>query len=275
MMLSPLLSQNPLLSKSAETTIRDSVKNSSVSSKSPNFVNRLKLQILQLQRKIYRTLYKQKNQIKEGKNLLFPLLIAFLYGLIHALGPGHGKLFLTGYFLANRSTLNRSFFAGFITGFMHAFSGIILVIILYFFLHTSIATSSEMIRDKFEIVSWSILLLIGCYSLYSSFKPHHNHKQPKSLYGLVISIGLIPCPGAVMISVFGISVLNNFLYTLMMIIALGFGMGLIISLFALIPTISMRIKNPVTISDNVWKGLSITGSILIIILALSLILARV
>lgn len=48
--------------------------------------------------------------IKQGESalpLLVGLLLAFGYGVVHALGPGHGKLVVATYFLSHDAQIGR------------------------------------------------------------------------------------------------------------------------------------------------------------------------
>jgi hypothetical protein len=50
--------------------------------------------------------------------------LAFAYGVIHALGPGHGKVFVGTYFLTRNATPGQGVLAGVVIGFLHVFSAV-------------------------------------------------------------------------------------------------------------------------------------------------------
>ena len=58
--------------------------------------------------------------------------ISFVYGLIHALGPGHGKALAFSYFSSRKNTYFQAFTISFFTAFIHILGALILVSISIF-----------------------------------------------------------------------------------------------------------------------------------------------
>ena len=72
--------------------------------------------------------------IKDEKNPLtymFLLFIAYMYGVIHALGPGHGKTLVGSYFLSNERSYSKALFISLAIGVVHTFSAFFLTLIIY------------------------------------------------------------------------------------------------------------------------------------------------
>ncbi|MCD4829876.1 MAG: hypothetical protein K8R90_10650 [Candidatus Cloacimonetes bacterium] len=227
-------------------------------------VARLKHKLLQWQEQLYRQLYRQKSAATTFTGMMYALLLVFAYGFLHALGPGHGKLIISGYFLASQSRISKGIIGGFVAGMLHAMAALILVLSLHFILNSSITSSSDAIHTQFQIISFSVLLLVGFFMLYKSIRSTPHSHEKGSFWGMALSVGLVPCPGAVMISVYGISVLESLTRTILLILIMGLGMSFAISIFAVAPILIHKIKHPVLQSPLLWKYLSIGGSVVII-----------
>ena len=89
---------------------------------------------------------------------LIILAISFLYGLIHALGPGHGKMVIASYFLARDSNKIDAIKAGFLTSIIHTISALLTTGILY-------VSFQNMYK-----VSAVFIILIAIYLLYEMIK---------------------------------------------------------------------------------------------------------
>lgn len=96
--------------------------------------------------------------------------ISFMYGVLHAAGPGHGKAVISSYVLANRQTMRRGIALSFLSAFFQACSAILLVGILALAFK---ATSTQMraAESWIEIVSWAMVALVGVWLLYRQVKP--------------------------------------------------------------------------------------------------------
>ena len=67
---------------------------------------------------------------------LLILGIAFLYGLVHAIGPGHGKALVAFYFTSNKSSYKKAFKMGYMISVIHAISALIFTFGIFFILKT-------------------------------------------------------------------------------------------------------------------------------------------
>ena len=87
----------------------------------------------ELQRGFQLKLMKRMKQLKESISFSIVLLIMLIsvgYGIIHALGPGHGKLLISSYYLNRESKILSAVKIGAIVAFTH--SGLALIIGLLF-----------------------------------------------------------------------------------------------------------------------------------------------
>lgn len=174
-------------------------------------------------------------KIENGDNyaLLFLLGISFLYGMIHAFGPGHGKSLAFSYFASNKSSFLKAFWISQASAFVHIVGALILVIISVFFLQSVL---NNFVNDSVEIltkISAIMIILLAIYILYnklnhkscscssccssnhnssswSTIKPVQNSNlkpnvissfMKKDLY-FVLTAGLIPCPGTIILFIY-------------------------------------------------------------------------
>ena len=74
-------------------------------------------------------------EIEKGEDkyaIVFLLFASFVYGMIHALGPGHGKALAFSYFSSKKSTYSQAFLISFLTAFIHIVGALVLVSISIF-----------------------------------------------------------------------------------------------------------------------------------------------
>ncbi len=174
--------------------------------------------------------------IKDEKNpmtYLFLLFFAYLYGVIHALGPGHGKTLVASYFLSNDRSYTKAFFISLAIGVVHTFSAFILTVVIYFVLNTLLAQFLDDTVFYTTKISALIIISIAIYLIFSKYKLYKRvaQERKKSQYSfssssphlstcgcssckvdkdstdiaLIISAGIIPCPGTTTLFIFAIS----------------------------------------------------------------------
>ena len=191
---------------------------------------------------------------------LFVLLfISFLYGIIHALGPGHGKSLAFSYFASNKSSFIKAFWVSQASAFIHIVGALVLVMVSVFLLQSML---NNFVNDSVEIltkVSAIMIMLLAAYILYNKLtnKPHscsaccsdHSHEptnttsawsttkpvnttslkpnfMKKDLY-FVLTAGLIPCPGTVVLFIYAF-ILKTYFAVILASIFISLGMGLVI-----------------------------------------------
>jgi ABC-type nickel/cobalt efflux system permease component RcnA len=95
--------------------------------------------------------------------------LSFLYGILHAAGPGHGKAVISSYMIANETALRRGIFLSFISSILQAISAIILVGLAWFVLRGT-GISMGMTGRYMEIASYVLVILCGVYILIRKFR---------------------------------------------------------------------------------------------------------
>jgi nickel/cobalt transporter (NicO) family protein len=130
------------------------------------------------QAEFYKALTEALANVKDsGQAFILLAGLSFLYGVFHAVGPGHGKAVITSYLLASHQTVRRGIVISFAAALMQAFTAIAIVLIAAVLLH---ATAIGMTRatDWFEISSYALIAAVGGWLLWIKAvgaRQHHSH----------------------------------------------------------------------------------------------------
>lgn len=172
--------------------------------------------------------------IKNGDQAAGSLLLAglsFVYGVLHAAGPGHGKAVISSYILADGQALRRGVRLAFLAALVQALSAITLVALLVL----AVRATGLQLRDAeatLETASWGFVAAVGAWMLYRQLKPlagvgwHRlRHRGDHDRAGcqaccvpdaaalradgswrrtlaLALAVGVRPCSGAVLVLLF-------------------------------------------------------------------------
>ena len=90
--------------------------------------------------------------------------LSFVYGVLHAVGPGHGKAIISSYVVANEETARRGIVISFIAAAMQALTAVALVsVLLLAFNATGLQLTAW--SNQLESVSYAMVALVGLYML--------------------------------------------------------------------------------------------------------------
>lgn len=193
--------------------------------------------------------------IQKGDTLaLFTLLlISFVYGVVHAIGPGHGKSLAFSYFVANKSSVFKAFVISQASAFVHIVGALILVVISVFVLQSVL---NNFVKDSVLIltqISAVMIILLSLYILYNKYKkkqcacasccskptPKWSATKPSSVTQVktvkvqkqdlyfVLTAGLIPCPGTVVLFIYAF-ILKTYWAVFLASLSISLGMGMVI-----------------------------------------------
>ena len=227
-----------------------------------------------------------------GRGLPALLALAFAYGLLHALGPGHRKVALAAYFLARPSQPLRGVAAGTSVAVLHAVSAVVIIYGLYYLFRATVTTAFASVSSILELASYAAIVLLGLILLAvairgimkersifqssgSSDTPHHDRigrSERKTLTAIILSSGAVPCPGTAMILIFCLSqnlpwigVLAALAMSLgMAAVTVGVSLAAIFGKRGLLSTLPRGSR----LSTLLHQGLEIGGAVLIIAFAL-------
>jgi nickel/cobalt exporter len=196
--------------------------------------------------------------------LLLVLGLSLAYGVFHAAGPGHGKTVVSSYFVANEPRVTHVLLVGNLIALVHALSALTVVLVLSFLVHGFLSSGVDQANGYIQKVSFGIIAVIGLYLLVQRIRgrshhhghvhahasdeghqhePGHGHDHPtrglRSLLVIALPAGMIPCPGAIAVIVFALS-LHMFWVSVISVAAMSLGMGITISVAALLVVLAKR-----------------------------------
>jgi ABC-type nickel/cobalt efflux system permease component RcnA len=186
--------------------------------------------------------------------LFIGLLVAFLYGVVHTLGPGHGKAVVIAYFVGERGSLWRGVKIGGQIAVFHVLSAIVVVMITDFAVRQATGSAPSDYRAV-RLVSYASIVAIGLWMLIKAVRSaratshrhdHHAHgddhehhhegcgcahlaEPAKGIGGfLSLAVGAVPCTGALLVLLFGLA--NDLLWpSVILVVAISAGMALALS----------------------------------------------
>ncbi len=190
-----------------------------------------------LQKSFYRDLTAALKDLKDSGQAFWWLAgLSFSYGVVHAAGPGHGKVVISSYLLANEESAKRGAVIAFAAAMVQAAVAVALVGLAAIALNmTSIAITDT--ARIFEIGSYGLIAGLGLFLLFRKIRQlagasrlaggagghgqatdescgHHHVPLPqdaasvRSLSGAaaaVLSVGIRPCSGALIVLVFALA----------------------------------------------------------------------
>jgi len=208
------------------------------------------------QRQLHEKMSRFARQLKNDpsfKTLLLLFAIAFSYGVIHAVGPGHGKSFAVSYFISEKAEVKKGAFLGSLIAFMHGGTSIVLVLIIYGIVRSTVLNHVENTTRTISLISYSMMTLIGLTLLFLRIKNRAHHDlhahchdeglsagSNKSLISVALAAGIVPCPGTILLLVFSMS-LDMLLLGILLALAIATGMSVTISLTGIAAIISRQL----------------------------------
>lgn len=170
--------------------------------------------------------------------LLFVILLSLVYGMFHAAGPGHGKTIVSSYFLANEAKLKHSFVIGYLIAAVHALAALAVVLVLYYVIRGLFSAGIEQADHYIQLATFAIITVLGAFMLLGRIRGtghHHAHGKGaesgvtfRSLFSIAVPAGVIPCPGAVAVILFALS-LHMLGVSVLSVVSISIGMGITIS----------------------------------------------
>jgi nickel/cobalt exporter len=174
--------------------------------------------------------------------------IAFLYGVLHAIGPGHGKLVVSSLFLARDARLRTAVGVSWLVSLLQTVSAIAIVSVVALALGRG---GFAVLRDsrRIELVCYGLIALIGLVMLVSALREAWGHRhadrsspdaaQGVTSAGLVLATGLTPCASAIIILLFAFGQ-ELYLVGVAACLVMAAGMGLTVSFVGLAAVAARR-----------------------------------
>ena len=236
------------------------------------------------------------------------LLFSFLYGVLHALGPGHGKVVITTWLATHPSKLKSSLGLTFASSLLQGLVaiGLVLVVLSLLALPARQLHMSSFWLEKGSFLLVGALGLMLCWRAiktlrvllrrptFNAFTPHHVHSKHcgcghqhlptaqqldrgddwRARLMIILSMGMRPCSGAIMVLLFS-KVIGVFGWGMTSALAMAAGTSLTISSLALVVhsfrTLAVRLsgtQRPALWRQVGWATLALTGGAILILAAM-------
>jgi ABC-type nickel/cobalt efflux system permease component RcnA len=267
-------------------------------------------EVHELQRDLHRRLAAAVRELKHGGIAAagFLMTICLLYGVFHAVGPGHGKAVISAYLLANESAVRRGVLLAFLASLVQGLSAVLLVGLLAVLLDMA----GTAVRDSvapLESASYLLVALVGGWLLWSSLRGTHSHSHshrhehdggpggaaaaacshghlpapgPAGAPGgtaakaasLVLAVGLRPCSGAVLVLLFALAH-GVFGAGVAATFAMSLGTAATVSVLAVLTLFSKRLALAAVGANSRWvetayRGFGLLGAGLLVVLGAGL-----
>lgn len=234
--------------------------------------------------------------------LLLLLMASFIYGVIHSIGPGHGKALAFSYFTSSKSSYFQAFIISLATAFVHIVGAFILVLISVVVLQS---VMNRFLEDSISYITTFcafVIMLLAVYILYkkltkkscaccsvdlqkttfsakvqninfvkaSTNKPiisEQRNKKQDLIF--VITAGIIPCPGTVLLFVYAF-LLKAYFAVILASISISLGMAVVIFASSFL---GVSLNKASSKSKKLVNILEIASVIFMFILALFMLMA--
>ena len=271
------------------------------------------LQSVLWQKDLHRQMTQLLQQVAEQPHQAGISLVIFslIYGVLHALGPGHGKVVIATFLATHPSRVRTSIRLTLLASLLQGSVAIVLVTVMLVLLKTS---SRQLHLSSFWLEKGSYLLVIGLGVMIGyralralwlalrprpapvlrAFQPQHQHDEhcgcghahlptPQQMNGnvswktqmlVVVSMGLRPCSGAIMMLLFA-KVIGVYGWGILSAAVMALGTALTISAIGLLVqqarSVAQRLAQPgAGIMRLLIPILALTGSLILIVVGIAL-----
>jgi ABC-type nickel/cobalt efflux system permease component RcnA len=250
------------------------------------------------QRRINQVLSTSLRDVQSGTGslALWTLVtVCFGYGVVHTLGPGHGKAVVVAYFLDSsrpRAWIEGIFAGGWIA-FTHTLAALLLAGALKLSSTVGLLGAMREVRNV-EIVSYTLILLVGFWRLWAGITGrlhehphgdhghdhhghdhhhghghdhhHHDHEPPqRTIAGwlLLTAAGIAPCAGALIIILLAIA-LDVLWAGVVGVIAIALGMAITLAAIGMASMVAHRLIIAEGRSQEIGRFTAIAASLIVI-----------
>lgn len=254
------------------------------------------------QRLIQQTLSTSLRDIQSGagSSALWTLVVVcFGYGVVHTLGPGHGKAVVVAYFLdsARPRAWMEGIFAGAWIAFTHTLAALLLAAALKAFSTVSLLGALREVRNV-DTFSYVLILLIGFWRLWAGITgrvhehvghshehghDHHDHShghdhhphdtKQRTVAGwlLLTAAGIAPCAGALVVVLLSVA-LGVIWAGVVGVIAIAFGMAITLAAIGMASMLAHRLIIGDGRAQEIGRFTAIVASLIVIATAGTLLL---
>ena len=247
------------------------------------------------QRRIQQALSSSLRDIQSGSGSLALWTLAsvcFGYGVVHTLGPGHGKAVVVAYFLDSSKPRAwiEGVFAGAWIAFTHTLAALLLAGALKLFYSVGLLGALREVRNV-EIVSYVLILLVGFWRLWAGITGRlhehvhgdghdhdhhhaHRHEPPRRTIAgwlLLTAAGIAPCAGALVVILLSVA-LGVLWAGVIGVVAIAFGMAITLAAIGMASMVAHRLIIGDGRSQEIGRFTTIAASLIVIATAGTLLL---
>jgi nickel/cobalt exporter len=228
---------------------------------------------------------RELNETHSARTTITILLLSFAFGVLHAIGPGHGKMVVASYFVARRERWLKSVIFGSLISLIQGTSAVVVVGALGIILRW---TQFEVLGQVaiVEVVSYALVALLGLWMLYQALAGHahaHHHaasgdslahvhpgqsRDRRTGPALILAAGLTPCASAIIVLLFALA--NGvFAIGVLAAAAMSAGMAITVSAIGVLSVVGRSVAERMFAGNAFWaagleRALSIAGPLLIV-----------
>ncbi|TVQ57266.1 MAG: high frequency lysogenization protein HflD [Spirulina sp. DLM2.Bin59] len=206
--------------------------------------------------------------------------LAFGFGAVHGLSPGHGKTLVSAYLIGTKGTATQAVLLGVMTTITHTLTVFVLGAIA---LLAAQFLDPEQFYPIMGAASGAIVCWVGINLLRRQQGDHchdehdhdHHHHTPADLGGLVklsIAGGLTPCPSALVMLMSAIA-LHQMTYGLLLVSSFSLGLAAVLIALGLVAVYARQWLEQLPQLAQRSRQLSVASGIMVITLGLGLVWA--
>ena len=209
------------------------------------------------------------------------IAIAFGFGAVHALSPGHGKTLVGAYLVGSRGTPKAALWLGLTTTVTHTLAVFVLGVATLLASHY---IDLDRVYPVLGAVSGLAICLVGLRLLAMRLResPHehdhhhhshnhhdhhhheHHHDQPRGQWPSVLAIGisggLVPCPSALVLLLSAIA-LHQISYGLVLVGGFSLGLASVLTALGLVAVYARQWLEEASLAAGLMQRLSVASAI--------------
>lgn len=180
---------------------------------------------------------RELKEVASTKTLLMISFFSILYGVIHALGPGHGKLIISNFLLNNSNDYKKAIRASFFTTLTHVGVAVIIAFLFKYVFTTIRSFQRIAVLGNFKTVSAIIIGTIGVlviiYPMIKKWMPINDKLIRENTVMIGMLAGAVPCPLSMTIMLVSISYSIEYI-GILLVASIATGILLFLSIFSLV-----------------------------------------
>ncbi|MEJ2226838.1 MAG: nickel/cobalt transporter [Alphaproteobacteria bacterium] len=263
------------------------------------------LMITSAQRTLHKKMTAELRALQGGDTMsaaLFLIAISFIYGVIHAAGPGHGKAVISSYMLANKTTLRRGITIAVLAALVQACSAVALIGVLVMIMKST-GLEIRHVTHRIEMISALLITAAGLYFLTVHMRRQYfasasgaavgdlengscivtpeDIPDPRMLekklvlrevIAIIFAVGIRPCTGAIVVLLFSMR-LNMLWAGIVSAFIMAIGTSITVSSLAVLAVSSRDVAARLAGSrwtDSFYNFATFAGCLLVTVVGLGL-----